>query len=204
MSLLGHALLLEVGLEDLVGGARVDIVRTRQHPAFDADLVHQVVDRRDGLLIGRRPGVEDVLRGLLTLVLNGVEEQAVELLEHRQHGLARDRGPAAEHRRDLLLLDQLAGLLGEQRPVGGRVHDHRLELLAQHAALLVLLIDQHEHGVFQRRLADGHGAGQRVQYADLDGIRRRQGTGQAQTDPGAQADDRLLDEVAFGHAIHSR
>ena len=44
---------------------------------------------------------------LLALVLHRVEEQAVQLLEHRQHRLARHRGPAAEDDRDLVLRDQL-------------------------------------------------------------------------------------------------
>ena len=71
---------------------------------------------------------------------------------------------------DLVLADQLARLFGEQRPVGGRVDDDGLELLAEHAALLVLLLDQHQHHVLQRRLADGHRAGQRMQNADLDRV----------------------------------
>ena len=81
---------------------------------------------------------------------------------------------------DLVLGDQLARLLGEQRPVGGRIDDDGLELLAEQAALLVLLVDQHQHHVLQRRLADRHGAGERMEDADLDrvlglgGNRRRQ------------------------------
>src|SRR3546814_5860169 len=50
------------------------------------------------------------------------------LFENRQHRLARDRGPAAEHHRNLVLGDQFARLFGEQRPVGGRIdHDGRSE-----------------------------------------------------------------------------
>ena len=40
--------------------------------------------------------------------------------------------------------------------------------LPEQAALLVLLLDQHQHDVLQRGLADRHGAGERVQDADLD------------------------------------
>ena len=54
----------------------------------------------------------------------------------------------------------------------GRVHDDRLELLAEQAALLVLIRDEHQHRVLERCLADGHGAGQRMQHADLDGVLR--------------------------------
>jgi hypothetical protein len=37
---------------------------------------------------------------------------------------------------DLFLLDQLAGLFGEQRPVGGRIDDDGLELLAEQPPFL--------------------------------------------------------------------
>jgi hypothetical protein len=148
--------------QDLVGRARIDVVGAGQDPAlhFAAVLAHQVVDRRDRLLVRSGAGVEHVTLALLTLVLDRVEQQAVQLLEHRQHRLAADRGPATEHRGDLVLLQQLARLLGEQRPVRRRIDDDGLELLAQEAALLVLLVDQHQHDVLQGRLADGHRAGQ--------------------------------------------
>jgi hypothetical protein len=119
-------LLRQVGLEDLVGGARVDIVGPGQHPALHT-LLAQVVHGGDRLLVRRRAGVEDVARRLLPLVLHRVEQQAVQFLEHRQHGFARDRGPAAEHNVDLLPHQQLARFLGEQRPVGSRVDDDGLE-----------------------------------------------------------------------------
>ncbi len=164
------ALGLQIGLEDLVGGARIDIVGAFQHPALHlaAFLRHQVVDGRDRLLVGRGAGVEHVALALLALVLDRIEQDRVQFLEHRQHRLARHRGPAAEHRGDLFLGDQFARLFGEQRPVRRRIDDHRLKLLAEQAALLVLLLDQHQHDVFQRGLADRHGARKRMENADLD------------------------------------
>ena len=166
---LRHPFALEVGLQDLVGGAGIDIVGPGQYPALHP-LIHEVVHRRDGLLVGRGAGVEDVLGRFLTLVLHGVEEQAVQFLEDRQHRLAGHRGPAAEDGGHLVLGQQLPRLLGEQGPVGRRVHHHGLELLAQQPTLFVLLRDQHQHGVLQRGLADGHGAGQGMQDTHLDGI----------------------------------
>ncbi len=165
-------LALRIGFEDLVGGARIDVVGAFQHPALHraAVLAHQVIDGRDRLLVRRGAGVEDVALGLLAFVLHRIEQDRVQFLEHRQHRLARHRGPAAEHDRDLVLGDQLARLFGEQRPVGGRIDHHGFELLAEQAALLVLLVDQHQHRVFQRGFADRHGAGQRMQNADLDGV----------------------------------
>ena len=170
MSSCFDALRLQVGLEDLVGRARIDVVGARQHPALHLLFLGEIVDRRDRLLVRGGAGVEHVALALLAFVLHRIEQDRVQLLEHRQHGLARHRGPAAEHRRDLFLGDQLARLFGEQRPVRGRVDDDRLELLAEQAALLVLLVDQHQHHVFQRGLADRHGAGERMENADLDGV----------------------------------
>ena len=88
-----------------------------------------------------------------------------------------------------------ARLLGEQRPVGGRIDHHRLELAAEHAALLVLILDQHEHHVLQRRLADRHRAGERMQDADFDrsgalrggGLECRPGTAEGSESGGSGA-----------------
>ena len=173
MSSCCDAFRLQVGFEDLVGGARIDVVGAGQHPALHLFVLHQVVDGRDRLLVRRRTGVEHVALGLFAFVLHRIEQDRVQFLEHRQHGFARHRGPAAEHDRDLVLGDQLTGLFGEQRPVRRGVDDHGLELLAENAALLVLLIDHEQDGILQRGFADGHGAGERVQNADLDGVVRR-------------------------------
>ena len=102
-----HALGQQVGLEDLVGRARIDVVGAFEHPPLHADVLHQVVHRGNRLLVRRRAGVDDVLRRLLAFVLHGIEEQAVVLLEHRQDRLSRHRRPAAEHHGDLVLLQQL-------------------------------------------------------------------------------------------------
>ncbi len=178
----GDALGVQEGAQDLVGRARVDVVGAEQHEprGAAAGLAHQVFDGRDRLLVRRRPGVEDVLRALLALVLDRVEQKAVQLLEHRQHRLARHRGPAAEHDVDLVFLEQLARLLGEQRPVGGRIDHHRLDLAAEQAALGVEVVDQHQDHVLERGLADRHRARERMQDADLDRpLVRRLGAGRA-------------------------
>jgi hypothetical protein len=135
-----------------------------------AFLAHEVVHGRDGLLVGRGTGVEHVLGQLFTLVLNGVEQQAVHFFHHRQHRLARYGRPATEDDGNLVLAQQLLGLFGEQRPVGGWIHHDGLELLAQQAALGVDVVNGHQHRVLQHRFRDGHGAGQAVQHAHLDGV----------------------------------
>ncbi len=169
---LGDTLRLQIGFQDLVGGARIDVVGAGQHPALHLFLLHQIVDSGDRLLVRRGTGVEHVALALLALVLNGIEQDVVQLLEHREHGLARHRGPAAEHDRDLVLGDQLTRLFGEQRPVRGRVDHDGLELLAEQAALLVLLVDQEEDGILQRGFADRHRARQRMEHTHLDGVVR--------------------------------
>jgi hypothetical protein len=163
---------MQEGAKDLVGGARIHVVRAQQEEALRraAVLAHQVLHRRDRLLVRRGAGIEDVWRHLFTFVLNRVEQQAVQLLKHRQHGFARYRRPAAEDHRHLILADELTGFLGKQRPVRRRVNHHRLQFLAQHAAFGVDLINRHQGNVFQRRLGDRHRAGQRVHNSHFDGI----------------------------------
>ena len=98
-----------------VGRAREDVVGAEQVELLllAALLAQQPLDGGQDLLVRRGPGVDDVLGALVALVLHRVEEQAVVLLEDRQHVLAADRGPAAEDRRDLVLEEQLLGLFGE-------------------------------------------------------------------------------------------
>jgi hypothetical protein len=63
--------------------------------------------------------------------LNGVEEQAVILFENGEHRFSGHRSPATEHYRDLIFFEQFLRLLREKRPVGRRINDDRLELLAE-------------------------------------------------------------------------
>ncbi len=53
---------MQEGAKDLVGGARIDVVGSQQEEAFGAAavLAQQVFHRRDGLLVRRRAGIEDV------------------------------------------------------------------------------------------------------------------------------------------------
>ena len=94
-----HPLAVEEGPQDLVGGARIDVVRSEQHEALSAAafVAHQVLDRRNGLLVGGRAGVEHVLFQFFTFVLHRIEQQTVQLREDRQHRLAAHRSPATEH-----------------------------------------------------------------------------------------------------------
>src|SRR6266850_876969 len=196
----GDALHLEERPQDLVGGARIDVVGAEQEEALGpaAFLGHQILDRRDRLLVRRRARVEDVLRKLLALVLHRVVEEPVELLEDRQHRLAGHRGPAAEHCGHLVLGQELPRLLGEEGPVRGRIDDHRLQLLPQHATLGVDLLDGHQGHVLERRLADRHRSGQRVKDTDLDRVCRARGE-RAGEDGAEQGEPEGSGLADFGH-----
>ena len=167
-----HAFRREIRAQDPVGGARVDVVGSKQNPAANlaAFLAHQVANGRNGLLAWRSAGVENIARAFLAFVLNGIEQQAVQSLEHGKHRLAGGGSPATEHDRGLVLREQLEGLVGKGIRVRCGVDDDRLQFPAEQPALLVLVRDQHKDRVLERGFADGHGAGQRVQDADLDGV----------------------------------
>jgi len=76
---------LEVGFKNLVGGARIDVISTRQHPALHLFFLGQVIDSGNGLLVRRRAGIDDVALAFLAFILHGIEQNIVQLLEHRQN-----------------------------------------------------------------------------------------------------------------------
>ena len=172
---IGDSFRLEVLLEDLVGRARINVVRTEQVELFLA-LRQHVIHRRDGLLVHRFGGVKYIFGKFLAFVLDRVEEQAVVLFEDREDRFAAHRSPTAEHDRHLVLFEQLFGLFRKQRPVGRRIHDHRFDkiILAAglHAARLVDFVKGEQQRVLQRGLADRHRAAERMQHSDLHDVGR--------------------------------
>ena len=169
-----HPLGGEISAPDPVGRARIDVVSAKQNPSANlaSFLAHQISNSRNCLLIRRGSRVEDVARAFFTLVLHRVEKQAVQLLEDRQNGFAGGGSPAAEHDRDLFLREQFPRLFGKSVPIGRRIDDDRLQFPSEQPAFLVLVRYQHENRVLKHRFADCHGAGQRMQNADLDGVSR--------------------------------
>ena len=170
----GNALGFQERAQNLVGRPRINVIGAEEDPALGGTAVfaHQVFDRRNRLLVRRSAGIEHIARTFLALVLDGVEQHAVQLFKHRQHGFAGYRRPAAEHDIDLVFLNQLARLLCEERPVRSGIDNHGFELLAQKTAFFVLLVYQHQHGVFQRGFADRHGAGKGMEDTDLNSVSR--------------------------------
>src|SRR5262249_35212976 len=126
-----NAFRVEVSFQDLICGTRIDIVRAFEHPPLYADLLHEVVDRRDSLLIRRSAGIDYIARRFLALVLNRVEEKPVVLLKDGQHRFAGNRSPATKDDGDLVPFQQLRSFFGEQGPIGRRVYHHGLEFFAQ-------------------------------------------------------------------------
>src|SRR6476620_1922552 len=70
----------KIRAQDSVDRARVDVVGTEQDPSANlASLIAaQISNGRNCLLVGRGSRVENVTRAFFTLVLHGVEEQAVQ------------------------------------------------------------------------------------------------------------------------------
>ena len=175
---IGDALAVQEGAQDAVGGARIDVIGAKQRNAacFTTILRHQVFNGRDRLLVRRGAGVEHVLGLLFAFILHRVEEQAVQFFKDGQHGFAADRSPAAKGHIHLRHLQQFARLFGEKRPVGSGVHHHGFNTAAKQAATAINAFHHHQHGVAQRGFADRHGAGKRMQHANLDGRALGRGT----------------------------
>src|SRR5262245_50574936 len=98
------------------------------------------------------------MRAFFTLVLHGVEQEAVQFLENRKHGLAGGGGPAAEYNRDLFLREQVPGLCRKEAPIRRGINNFRLQFSSEKASFLVLVGYHHENSVLKYRLADCHGA----------------------------------------------
>ncbi len=72
--------------------------------------------------------------------------------------------------RNLVDRNQFAGLFGKTAASRRPGRRRRLRASCQADALLVLLLDEHQHGVFERGFGDRHRARQRVQNANLDRV----------------------------------
>ncbi len=170
--LFGDTLGFQKRLKDLVGGARIDIIGAGEDPAFyiSALFTHQILNRRDCLLVRRGASIKHIAGAFLAFILHRIEEQAVQLLKNRQNGFARHRGPAAENNVNITDFDEFTRLFCEERPVGCRINDNRLYLLAQKPAILVQIIHHHQDSVLQCGFRNCHRAGQGVQDPDLDHV----------------------------------
>mmetsp|Transcript_27187 Transcript_27187/g.49637 ORF Transcript_27187/g.49637 Transcript_27187/m.49637 type:complete len:545 (+) Transcript_27187:1301-2935(+) len=161
---------LQIRLKDVVGRAWIDIVGAQEGKFLNTQLVQEVVGCRDRLLVWRCTGVKHVFGALFAFVLNRVEQQAVQLFDHWQHRFTRHGGPVAEDHIHFMHGQKLTRFFCKQWPVRCRVNHNCFQLFAQQAALGVLLVDQHQHGVFQRGLRNRHRARERVQHTHFDGV----------------------------------
>src|SRR5262249_15919984 len=126
------------------------------------------LDSGNDLLVWRCPGVDNVGRLLQALVLQRVEKQVIVLLDDWPDRLAAGGSPTTEQVASFVLGFQLFRLPGKKWPVGSGVCHGGLHLTAQDPTLGIQLLDGKQGGVDDRPLADGHGAGARVENADLD------------------------------------
>src|SRR5690554_4161058 len=167
---LATQVLLDVGAGDLVRSAWPDVVRADQIEGLGILFFGYPVQPGKYLLGRFLAGVDDVRRLLQTLIEGRIVEHAVVAFEDRQHRLARGRGPAAEHRGYLVLAQQLVGTVGEGRPVTGAVFLYIFDLAPEHTTHGVDLFDGENLRLYRAFLTDRHGAGDRVQDADLHGV----------------------------------
>ncbi len=153
---------------DLHRRARPDVIGADQVEGLGAFGLGDPIQAGEDLLRGFLPGVDHIFRLFQAFVEGRVVEQAVFFLEDRQHGFARGRGPTTEHGGDFVVDQQLLGLFGEGRPVGGAVLLDHFDLASQDPARSVDLLDSQAFGLDRAGLGNRHGAGGRVQLADGD------------------------------------
>ena len=163
-------MIFDVLAGDLVGRARPDVVGTEQIEGFGVFRPVDPVQAGDDLLRCLLARVDDVLRLLETFVEGGIVQHAVELFEDGQHGLAGGGGPAAEDRGAMVDGEELFRFFGESRPIAGAVFLDKLDLAAEHAALLVYLVDGEFFGLDGAGFADCHCTGDGVKDADGDRV----------------------------------
>ena len=121
------------------------------------------------LLVGHGAQVDHVRRALEALALHRVEKLTVCLLDHGQHRLATRRAPAAEDRRDALLLDQTTRFASEYGRIGAPVGHHRLDGVPEQPAGSVDVLDGDQGGLEDGPLTDGERSSLRMEHAYLDG-----------------------------------
>ncbi len=159
------AVVVQQFAHDPVGLVRIDVVGADEVEAC-AVALHQEAAQLDTVLVGRRPGVDDVGRELEALVKCRIPQQPVQALDHGQRRLPTARRVAAEDRGDTVLDHQFLGVTAEGCGLGGRIIEDRLERTAVDAAGLVDLLDGSQRAAKLRLLDHRHEAGARKKHAD--------------------------------------
>ena len=136
----GNTLREQVFEQHNVGSLRIHIVRADQIELL-VTFSEQVIHCRYRLLANCFSGVDDIRRLFFTLILNRVEEQAIILLVYRQCELTAHRSPATKGRGNLIFSQQLLGFFREDWPVRCAVRNDRFDLLAEHAAIGIDLVE---------------------------------------------------------------
>ena len=158
----------EPDLGVLVGLLGPDVVG-----ADKIDLLAKVLDHEGNevlrVLVGKRAGVDDVLRALAAFIAGRVVEQVVAGHDDRGHGAAAGRRIAAKGGDHAVAQDQLADLFRVDLDVRLGVDDDWLDLHAGYAAIGVDFVDGVLDDLGGVVLDHCQRAGLREEDADLDG-----------------------------------
>src|ERR1700674_3056132 len=96
---------MQESAENFIGRSRINVIGAEEEKAFRFApfLAHQIFDSRNGLLVRSCPGVENIFLHFLSLILDWVEKQTVQLFKNWQHRFSGDGCPTPEHRGNFVL-----------------------------------------------------------------------------------------------------
>src|SRR5262249_1002714 len=145
----------------VVGGQRVDLL---------APVLHRVPDQDLGIVRRGDTVDEDVAVADAALIGHVVEIKRAVFVEYRPDHLARGRGDAAVHDRNLVLERRLLGVLRVELHVGLGIEAHHLHFAAEQAAGGVDLFDGKYQQVVHRLAGTLEAARQVVHAGDYDRV----------------------------------
>lgn len=123
-----------------------NIVRTGQHPALHAKILHQVIHSGDGLLVRGCASVDDVARGFFALVLHWVERRPLSSSTPAAQTCAKQRS-SSQKRRLPCPCSAVRGFFGKERQLEAGSTYHVAQFFAKQAAFFVLLVNDKSNRV---------------------------------------------------------
>ena len=164
----GNACSLSLSVDDHVCGAGEHVVGAQKEQLL-VTLGNQVLDSRDDLLVRSGPRIDNVGGHFHAFVLHRIPEQRLVFFEDGLYSLTGRRCPAAEYGSNLFDVDQLFSLGGESGRLRSAIFFNKNNLFAKNATGLVDLFDSQDFCIADGLFANGHGAGEGVEQAHLDG-----------------------------------
>ena len=144
-----NAVIEQIGFEDIVRGARIDIVGAQKREFFNTQFFKEIVSCGDRLLVRSSTGVEDVFGAFFAFILHGIEHQAIQFFQNRKGGLAGNRGPRPEDHIHFSHGQQFACFFCKEGPVRRRIDNDSFDFASQKTTGRVLRFNQQLHSVFQ-------------------------------------------------------